>query len=464
MKTKGFTLVELLVVIAIIALLMGILMPALARVRQIAFRMTCGTNLSGIGKAMLIYANDYDDELPRAGGRGTEWGGSVDWDAATRIRAYGLDAGGTGGKATITSSFYLLVKYAEVTPKSFICKGDSGTTEFNLADYPDKAANVEELVQAWDFGGGTADDDAARYHCSYSYHQPYGTFALTTTSEPGMAVASDRNPWIPAPDGIVKDFGGFKPDIPPTFTGTADQAKYGNANAHQGDGQQVLFMDMHVDFEKRPYCAVEDDNIFTHLPQAMGHPQMGTAPVAFQSVPGHRKDSLLVHDDKGTEVKWHCFPADTLVWVNGAQACGELACSERSRRVEPIKISDVTQGQFISMIEPADVMNCSTQTVSFKQVERVEVHEGAFGCFDVVLETGNCFSVADNHLLLLDSQRWVPVQKLKAGLKLMSLKGPVSIKSVTKRATPLVGKVYNLKIKDAERYCVGKDGVVVRDW
>jgi len=57
MERKGFTLVELLVVIAIIALLMGILMPALARVRQVAFRMVCGTNLSGIGKAMLIYAN-----------------------------------------------------------------------------------------------------------------------------------------------------------------------------------------------------------------------------------------------------------------------------------------------------------------------------------------------------------------------------------------------------------------------
>ncbi|MBN2133858.1 MAG: prepilin-type N-terminal cleavage/methylation domain-containing protein, partial [Sedimentisphaerales bacterium] len=135
MKRKGFTLVELLVVIAIIALLMGILMPALSRVRQLAFRMTCGTNLSGIGKAMLIYSNDYEDELPRAGGRSTTWGVVSDWTAADRYQAFGVSrADNTGGSATISSCFYLLVKYAEVTPKSFICKGDAGTTEFKLSE------------------------------------------------------------------------------------------------------------------------------------------------------------------------------------------------------------------------------------------------------------------------------------------------------------------------------------------
>jgi hypothetical protein len=46
----------------------------------------------------------------------------------------------------------------------------------------------------------------------------------------------------------------------------------------------------------------------------------------------------------------------------------------------------------------------------------------------------------------------------------MSLKGPVGIKSVAKRATPLVGRVYNLKIQNTETYCVGKAGLIVRDW
>jgi competence protein ComGC len=65
-KKRAFTLVDLLVVIATIALLMSVLMPALARLRQRAFRINCGTNLSQIGKAMYFYANDYDNEFPRA--------------------------------------------------------------------------------------------------------------------------------------------------------------------------------------------------------------------------------------------------------------------------------------------------------------------------------------------------------------------------------------------------------------
>ncbi len=43
---------------------LGIMMPALARTRQQAFRMVSATNLKGIGKAMFLYANDYDDKFP----------------------------------------------------------------------------------------------------------------------------------------------------------------------------------------------------------------------------------------------------------------------------------------------------------------------------------------------------------------------------------------------------------------
>jgi general secretion pathway protein G len=50
--------------VAGVSLGMGVLMPALARTRQLAFRMTSGTNLSVIGKACLLYAVDHDDKMP----------------------------------------------------------------------------------------------------------------------------------------------------------------------------------------------------------------------------------------------------------------------------------------------------------------------------------------------------------------------------------------------------------------
>jgi prepilin-type N-terminal cleavage/methylation domain-containing protein len=63
-RNTGFTLIELLVVIAIIALLMSILMPALGKVRQLAKRINCLSNLHQIHLGLAMYANANDSELP----------------------------------------------------------------------------------------------------------------------------------------------------------------------------------------------------------------------------------------------------------------------------------------------------------------------------------------------------------------------------------------------------------------
>ncbi len=52
------------VLLPIMAVLTGIFMPALVRTRQLAFRMTCGVNLEGLGRAMHIYADDHEGKFP----------------------------------------------------------------------------------------------------------------------------------------------------------------------------------------------------------------------------------------------------------------------------------------------------------------------------------------------------------------------------------------------------------------
>jgi len=278
-RKRGFTLIELLVVVAIIALLISILLPSLARAREITKRAVCSSNLRGIGQSMKVYANDNNDWYPAGPfkvSQSTTQGNGITYIERMSVN---LTSPLTTGDITETHpsrSLFLLVINGSCAPKQFTCPSIGDQEDDMRNGSGSSIVSAQPGVNRWDFKGYP--------YVSYGYQLPFGPKAKPNEGlDPRIILMADKGPFFQTgaggtqtewwtKDAYISTLGAQGAPVKKITGGSsinealrvsADKWKDYNSRNHAGEGQNVLYGDGHVEFQKKPIVGVNSDNIYT---------------------------------------------------------------------------------------------------------------------------------------------------------------------------------------------------------
>ena len=302
----AFTLIELLVVISIIAILISILLPALAKARELANRAVCMANIRGVIQSMITYSQSNQGTFPTqvvynagagwayvnapisaAGGNGYSIVGPPPTASAAVQQWYLENINNV--YANPLANVWMLVLQGYATPASFVCPSDPLAGGPSLEYYN----NGTRLVYSGDFGnmppgGGYTAGPPKVYNStgqgeSYSIANPWptdtskgeyyfstspGRWWTTNGATTEVPLVSDMAPqdgsgsYAPAlADGPGE--GVYQRIVTTLPTANTYGPYIYNSGNHAGDGQNVGFGDDHVTWETSPYAGQNGDNIFT---------------------------------------------------------------------------------------------------------------------------------------------------------------------------------------------------------